>query len=145
MKNRRLTIAVAESCTGGLIQKLITDVPGSSGYFMGGVVAYSNEFKQKLVGVRLASLKEYEAVSSEVAQEMARGIRKTTGADIGVSTTGIAGPAGGTADKPVGLVYIGVATKDIVKAERFLFEGNRKQIREQSAQKALMLVKEILL
>ncbi|MCK4353477.1 nicotinamide-nucleotide amidohydrolase family protein [candidate division WOR-3 bacterium] len=145
LKEKELTIAVVESCTGGLIQKLITDIPGSSDYFLGGVVAYSNELKQKLVQVSAATLKEYGAVSSEVACELANGIRKVTGATLGLSTTGIAGPGGGTREKPVGLVYIGLSSasggKNILRSERFLFKGNRFEIREKAAHKALELIK----
>lgn len=140
LKQRKLTISVAESCTGGLIQELITDVPGSSKYFLGGVVAYSNELKQKLVGVNPATLKKYGAVSSEVACELAKGVGEITGSDIGISTTGIAGPTGGTKDKPVGLVYIGLCTKDALKSFRFLFKGDRHRIRENTAKKALELI-----
>ena len=144
LKQMGLTISVAESCTGGLIQKLITDVPGSSKYFLGGVVAYSNELKQKLAKVNPETLKEYGAVSPEVAQELARGISEITGSTLGLSATGIAGPTGETKEKPVGLVYVGICTKDVLKVERFLFKGTRREIREKAATQALKQVIELL-
>lgn len=143
LKERKLTIAIAESCTGGLIQKMLTDIPGSSEYFIGGVVAYSNLLKHKLLYVPMQTLITYGAVSYETACEMAWGIKELTGASIGVSTTGIAGPTGGTLDKPVGLVYIGVCTEKGATAYKFLFNGTRQEIREQTAIKALELVKNI--
>ncbi len=143
-KQKGLTISVAESCTGGLIQKLITDVPGSSEYFLGGAVAYSNLLKQKLLNVSPQTLITYGAVSCETAREMARGIKELTGTNIGISTTGIAGPAGGTSEKPVGLVYIGLCTKETLTAHKFLFKGTRQEIREQATNKAFELIKEII-
>lgn len=144
LKQRKLTISVVESCTGGLIQKLITDIPGSSEYFLGGVVAYSNKLKEKLVGVHPETLRKYGAVGSETALELAQGIRKITGANIGVSTTGIAGPTGGTPKKPVGLIYIGLCTKTNCTVKRFVFKGKRNQIRESTALKSLELVVKLL-
>jgi len=141
LEAKGLTIAIAESCTGGLIQKLISDVPGSSAYFVGGIVAYSNLLKQKLLNVSAQTLISYGAVSYEVAGEMASGAREITGSDIGISTTGVAGPNGGTPDKPVGLVYIGVCSKEVLTAYRFLFKGTRKEIREQTAHQSLKLIK----
>lgn len=104
-----LSVSVAESCTGGLISKSITDIPGCSEIYPGGVCSYSNEMKQKWLGVKASTLADYGAVSPETAIEMAEGIRLTTGSDYGLSTTGIAGPSGGSAEKPVGLVYVGVS------------------------------------
>ncbi|MCK4307875.1 CinA family protein [candidate division WOR-3 bacterium] len=144
LKQKGLTISVVESCTGGLIQKLITDVSGSSEYFLGGIVAYSNLLKQKLLNVSPQTLITHGAVSEETACELARGVREITGADIGVSTTGIAGPAGGTPKKPVGLVYIGLCTEKILTAHKFLFKGTRQGIRKQTADKALELVKNVI-
>ena len=144
LKEKKLTISIAESCTGGFIQKLITDVPGSSEYFLGGVVAYSNLLKQKLLNVSPQTLITYGAVSEKTACELARGVREITGADIGVSTTGIAGPTGGTSEKPVGLVYIGVCTEKTLAAHKFLFKGTRQQIREQTANKALELARNVI-
>lgn len=110
------TIATAESCTGGLIAKRLTDIPGSSAVFIGSCVTYSNEAKMKLVGVRKETLDKYHAVSAETAIEMARGVREVLGSDIGISTTGIAGPDGGTIEKPVGTVYVGISTEKEDKA-----------------------------
>ena len=104
-------MAVAESCTGGLIAKRITDISGCSGVFMGGCVTYTNEVKQKLLGVRAETLERFGAVSEETAAEMARGVRERLGADVGVSATGVAGPTGGSDETPVGTVFIGVSTE----------------------------------
>jgi nicotinamide-nucleotide amidase len=141
LRERNLTIAVAESCTGGLVGNRITNVPGSSEYFLGGVIAYSNELKRTLLGVREETLIHHGAVSPEVAQEMARGIRERTGAAMGISTTGIAGPGGGTPVKPVGLVYIGLSTASETYAEQHLFSGEREFIKLRSSQAALNAVR----
>jgi nicotinamide-nucleotide amidase len=106
LADKKLTLALAESCTGGLVGHRLTDVPGSSDYFLGGIVAYSYEAKEKLLGVHHDTLYDHGAVSPETAIEMARGARRVLGADIGLSVTGIAGPGGGLPDKTVGLVYI---------------------------------------
>jgi nicotinamide-nucleotide amidase len=138
------TVAVAESLTGGLVGSRLTDVPGSSDYFDRGVVAYSNDAKLDALGVSRESLDTHGAVSAPVAREMAQGIRDAAGADWGVSTTGIAGPAGGTTEKPVGLVFVGVAhaapwgTGDsFVRAERHVFDGDRWAVKGESARAAL--------
>ena len=110
LTEKNLKIATAESCTGGLISKMITDVSGASAVFDCGVCSYANEIKEKVLGVRGEDLKAYGAVSEKVAMQMAEGVRKLSGADIGISTTGIAGPTGGSELKPVGTVYIGVST-----------------------------------
>ena len=110
LKERGLTLACAESCTGGLVSKRITDLSGSSEVFLGGCVTYSNEAKQTLLGVLSESLARYGAVSEQVAAEMARGVRLRLGADVGVSLTGIAGPGGGSEEKPVGTVFVGIST-----------------------------------
>lgn len=145
LQKKELTISVAESCTGGLIQKLITDISGSSKYFVGGAVVYSNELKEKLTGVKHKTLLKYGAVSKEVACELAQGIMRATNSDMGISTTGIAGPDGGTPEKPVGLVYIGICIHDNqTQAYKFLFRGTRNQIREQTAKKAFRKVINIL-
>lgn len=112
MRKRGLTLAVAESCTGGLLGNRITDLPGSSDFFAGGIIAYSNDIKRNLLGVKAETLSEYGAVSQETAGEMASGIRKKMGTDLGVSITGIAGPGGGSDEKPVGLVFIGLSSKN---------------------------------
>ncbi len=135
-----LRIAVAESCTGGLIAKLFTDTPGSSDYFDGGVVAYSNKLKTKLLGVPADLIEKHGAVSEPVAEAMAVGLLKRTEADIAVSVTGIAGPGGGTDDKPVGLIYIGVADKNGSEVKEFRFKGNREMNRNRSAFTAIRLV-----
>jgi nicotinamide-nucleotide amidase len=138
-------LAVAESCSGGLISKKLTNIPGSSAYFLGGVVAYSNDLKTIFLDVPKHLLQEHGAVSSEVAEAMAAGIRSRTGADIGLSVTGIAGPDGGSPEKPVGTVFIGIATAEGNWATRFQFSGDRQQIREIAAQSGLDLVRKYLL
>jgi len=133
LAKKKLRIATAESCTGGMISAAITSVSGASGVFDCGVCSYANFIKQKVVGVKEETLATYGAVSEKTAMEMARGVRILSGADIGVSTTGIAGPLGGTPYKPVGLVYIGVSTEMGLKAEKMLLaEGgaDRRRIRE---------------
>ncbi|MBI5888395.1 MAG: CinA family protein [Deltaproteobacteria bacterium] len=141
---RHMTIAVAESCTGGLVSNLITDVSGSSGYFIGGVVAYSNDVKKDMLGVKAATLKRHGAVSVETAAEMARGVRKRFRSRIGVSTTGIAGPTGGSAQKPVGTVCIAVCARGKTAARQFLFKGSRSAVKKQSALAALKMLEEVL-
>jgi nicotinamide-nucleotide amidase len=138
-------LATAESCSGGLIAQKITSVPGSSEYFAGGVVAYSNELKEKLLGVEQSDLSRHGAVSSEVARAMADGIRHETSADIGVAVTGIAGPTGGTPEKPVGVVFIGLSTPNETVDIRCHFSGDRWQIQELTAVKSLDLVRCLLL
>ncbi len=133
------TLVTAESCTGGMIGATVTAVPGSSEPYLGGAVTYSNELKMALCGVSEDTLSEYGAVSKGTACEMAEGIRIRMGADIGVSVTGIAGPGGGTEEKPVGLVYIGISTKEKTDAVRFHFVGNREKVRQLSVKNALYL------
>ncbi len=131
------TIAVAESCTGGLIGHRLTNVAGSSGYVEGGFVAYSNDLKQSALGVSAATLEEHGAVSTQVAEEMARGARRATGADFGIATTGIAGPDGGTAEKPVGTVCIGLDHDGGTYSHRYQLWGNRDWVKVLSSQIAL--------
>ncbi|MGB9721586.1 MAG: CinA family protein [bacterium] len=131
------TLGICESCTGGMLSSMITSIPGSSNYFKGGIVAYSNEIKEKIVGVKSITLKKFGAVSGQTAKEMARKVRYITKSDIGVSITGIAGPGGGTKEKPVGLVYIAVADKVNVLVYKFQFSGNREQIRRKACANAL--------
>ncbi len=138
---RGLTIATAESCTGGLIGSRITDVNGSSGCYAGGVVSYSNEAKARLLGVRESLLEEHGAVSAPVAREMAVGVRRLFGTDLGVSATGIAGPSGATAEKPVGLVYIAVAFGETVSVEEHRFGNDRLTNKFRTSQAALDLVR----
>lgn len=125
----KLTVATAESCTAGLIAATLGDVPGVSSIFSQGFVTYSNEAKEQLLGVPRDILASYGAVSSQVAQAMAEGVCKKTGAAIGISATGIAGPDGGTKEKPVGLVYIGVCIDGVTTVRRCEFSGNRGQVR----------------
>jgi nicotinamide-nucleotide amidase len=139
----KLKLAVAESCTGGMLGERITSIPGSSDVFLGGVIAYDNELKKKLLGVRGEDLERHGAVSEEVALQMASGVRDTTGADVGVSVTGIAGPGGGTPEKPVGLVWVAVHGSD-AKARRFHVGGDRTEIRQRAAQAALEMVRRTL-
>ena len=139
---RKLTIACAESCTGGLLSGRLTAVPGSSAYVMGGVVSYTNEVKVSHLGVKQATLDAVGAVSQETAWEMADGIRCRMHTDIGVGITGIAGPGGATADKPVGLVYISVSGCNGTVVTRNVFHGNRQQVRWQATEKALEMVAE---
>ncbi|AFQ44654.1 competence/damage-inducible protein A [Desulfosporosinus meridiei] len=137
LNNKNLTISTAESCTGGLLGAALTQEPGSSKFYLGGVVSYSNSLKQGLLGVSEKNLKAFGAVSEEVAKEMAFGIRSKTGSDLAISTTGIAGPDGGSDEKPVGLVYIGFATAKGVHAEKFQFYGERESVRQLTVQAAL--------
>jgi PncC family amidohydrolase len=144
LHQRGLRLAVAESCTGGLLADHITDVPGSSDYFVGGVVAYAYEAKVALVHVSWDTLRLHGAVSRETVVEMARGVRTTLGADIGVSVSGIAGPAGGLPEKPVGTTWIGLSARDGDWARKFVWGGDRRANKESSAQAALQFVLDYL-
>lgn len=144
LRSQGLTLALSESCTGGLLGHRITDVSGSSDYFRGAIVAYASELKRELLGVREETLAEHGAVSEETAREMARGARRVIEADLGISITGIAGPTGGTPDKPVGLVYIGLAAPDGEWVERRVWEEGRRQNKAQSAEAALDLLRRYL-
>jgi len=137
LEERELTLSVAESCTGGLIGKMLTDVPGSSSYFLGGVIAYSNEVKIEMLSVNPDDLAEKGAVSSVVAEQMAHGVRRHLQSDIGLSITGIAGPGGGTEEKPVGTVHIGLSTEKISLSWEFQAVGGRDIVRARSANLAL--------
>jgi nicotinamide-nucleotide amidase len=145
LTENRATIAVAESCTGGLLAERLTNIPGSSSYFLGGVVCYSNELKSSLVDVPAEIIESKGAVSPEVALALADGIRKRTGATIGVGVTGIAGPGGGTPEKPVGLVHIGIADERGPRERRFQFPGDRERIRMHASQTALDSVRRYFL
>jgi len=134
-----VTLAVAESCTGGLIGSRLTDVPGCSDYFTGGIVSYANSAKVKLLGVPAALVREYGAVSEPVARKMAQGVRRRFAAGVGIAVTGIAGPGGGTREKPVGLVYMAVASGKRVTSAKRLFSGSRVQIKKQSADAVLRM------
>ena len=134
---QKKSVSTAESCTGGLIAKRITDISGSSEIFGYGAVTYSNEAKMKLLSVSSETLKAYGAVSEQTAMEMAKGVRALSGADVGVSATGIAGPGGGTPEKPVGLVYLGIASEKGVRAVKLLLKGSRDRVRLLTSQNAL--------
>lgn len=140
LERRGWKLAVAESCTGGLLGHRITQVPGSSSYFLGGIISYSNQAKESLLGVSDETLARHGAVSRETALEMAAGACRALGADIGVSITGIAGPSGGTPDKPVGLTWIAVHSPRRAHAERFVFPGDRQGNRAAAAEAALKLL-----
>ena len=144
-RNRCLTLSLAESCSGGLIAKRITDIPGSSGYFIEGVVTYSNESKMRLLGVPAEVLNRFGAVSAECAVAMATGTRLASGSDLGLAVTGIAGPDGGSEDKPVGTVFISLAAPDGCWAERFQFSGNRDDVRTLTARTGLEWLRRYLL
>jgi PncC family amidohydrolase len=139
-ERRGLTLATAESCTGGGVAAAITDLPGVSSFFLGGIVSYANDVKQDLLGVPEAVLAEHGAVSEPTARAMAAGVRTRLGADIGVSTTGIAGPDGATPTKPVGLVYIAVTTPTTTLVRQDVWPGNREAVRRASVEAALELV-----
>jgi nicotinamide-nucleotide amidase len=144
LREKGLTVAVAESCTGGMIGQRLTSVSGSSGYFLGGVIAYSNALKLNLLDVAPETIEKEGAVSEATARQMAAGVMKALGADIGLSITGIAGPEGGTEAKPVGLVFVGLASAAGCGGHEFRFEGNRDDIRQQGCQNALRVLKEDL-
>ncbi len=141
MKENGMTLAVAESCTGGYLAKTITDLPGSSAYFWGGAITYSNEAKNELLGVRKEIIASYGAVSQETALVMAQGIKRIADSSIGLSITGIAGPEGGTETKPVGLVYIAIVGDKLEKVKPLNFTGDRESIRILSVKSALDLIR----
>ena len=143
-RERGLTLATAESCTGGLVSARLTAVPGSSAVYVGGVVAYSNEVKERELGVPAVLLEEHGAVSAEAAQAMAEGVRSRLGADVGVAVTGVAGPDGGTAEKPVGLVFVHAAGPDGAEARRTELPGDREMVRGRATAAALHLVRRLL-
>jgi nicotinamide-nucleotide amidase len=145
LRERKMTIAVAESCTGGLLASRLTDVPGSSDYVDRGVVCYSNLAKTELAGVPPALLRDHGAVSEPVAQAMAEGIRSRAGTNVGVGITGIAGPGGGTPEKPVGTVAVAVAVDDELRVRTFQFVGGRDMVKFQAAQSALNMTRLMLL
>ena len=141
---RGATMASAESCTGGLIGHLVTNVPGSSDYYLGGVIAYANEVKQNILGVRAETLASVGAVSQETAIQMAHGVCRLLGADYGLSVTGIAGPTGATPGKPVGLVYIGLVGPGVERCERHVWGQDRVGNKVASARRALQMLIEHL-
>lgn len=138
--DRGWTLATAESCTGGMIGHTITENAGSSGYYMGGIVAYSNDVKQQLLNVPAATLATVGAVSEATARAMADGARARLHTDCAIATTGIAGPDGGSDDKPVGLVYIAAAAGDTIVVQRHIFGGDRSAIKAQTVEAALQLL-----
>jgi len=137
-----LTITTAESCTGGAVAAQLISVAGISKIYKEGFITYSNEAKQKRLGVRVRTLNDFGAVSNEAAFEMAKGVCQKTGADVSIVTTGVAGPDGGTEEKPVGLVYIGCCVKRRTKVVEKHFDGNRQDIREQTVEAAIQLLME---
>jgi nicotinamide-nucleotide amidase len=142
---KNATIATAESCTGGLISERLTNVPGSSRYFISGVVAYSNEWKMELAGIPPLLLEMQGAVSAEVARGLAEGIRTRMKTTIGIGVTGIAGPDGGSVEKPVGTVHVAVATPTGTSHRQFLFPGDREKVRWQASQAALDMTRRELM
>ncbi|HNQ35019.1 MAG TPA: CinA family protein [bacterium] len=144
LRGKGLNLGVAESCTGGRLAALITAVPGSSDYFLGGVVAYHNRVKRRALKIPAGRLRRFGAVSPETAAAMAGNIRKVTGGRIGLSITGIAGPAGGSPEKPVGLVYLGFSTRKVRKVFECRFPGTREEIRRQACLEALEILRDYL-
>jgi nicotinamide-nucleotide amidase len=145
LREHEMTIAIAESCTGGLLASRLTDVPGSSGYVDRGVVCYSNQSKTELAGVPDALIREHGAVSEPVATAMAEGIRARAATNVGVGITGIAGPGGGTPEKPVGTVAIAVAVPEETRVRTFQFVGGREMVKFQAAQSALNMTRLMVL
>ena len=144
LQQKKLTLATAESCTGGLIAHLMTNIPGSSEYFLGGIVAYSYQAKADLLGVSWDTLNSKGAVSKETVLEMAIGARNKMKADIVVSVSGIAGPGGGTPDKPVGTTWVGLATQNEEEARHFIWNGDREENKKHSAEAALQFILDYL-
>ena len=144
MLKNKLTLSIAESCTGGLLSHRITNIPGSSKVLLLGITAYSNEFKNKILKVPLRIIREKGAVSAEVVKAMAEGIRALAQASLGIGITGIAGPDGGTKEKPVGTVFIGLSTNKETFVSKFNFSGNRLEIKRKSTEKALEIILDFL-
>lgn len=145
LSRRKKTVAVAESCTGGLVSHRLTNAPGSSSYFQGSVVAYSDGIKTGILQVPLRTMEKFGAVSRETAGAMAKGVRKISGADLGLAITGIAGPGGGSEGKPVGLVYTALAVNNDISIEEHHFSGKRETIKLKASQTALDMVRRYLL
>jgi nicotinamide-nucleotide amidase len=144
LRKHNITMGTVESATGGLISHLITDISGSSDYYLGSVVSYSNPIKMRMAGVKKETLEKYGAVSPEVAQEMAEGGRKALEVDLCVADTGIAGPTGATPGKPIGLFYLGLSHRNGTFSRKHVFQGNREENKRQAAETALAWVKEYL-
>jgi nicotinamide-nucleotide amidase len=145
LRERGWTLSVAESCTGGLVSDRITNVSGSSDYFEGGMVTYSNESKAKHLGIPLDYIKRYGAVSPQVARKMAQGVRKAFSTTFGLSTTGVAGPTGGTKRAPIGRVFIGFADGKRAWVRKLDLKGNRREVKEKASEKALQFFYETLI
>lgn len=143
-KAKGYTLACAESCTGGLVSAALTDISGSSAVFTHGFITYANQAKITMLGVSAEDLEKFGAVSETVARQMAEGARRVSGADIAVATTGIAGPSGGTAQKPVGLVFVAVATPEKTLVEKLQLQGNRQEIRAQTVDHALKMLQDLI-
>ena len=144
LRKNKLTLGAVESATGGLISHLITNISGSSDYYLGSITSYSNEIKMRLVGVKRETLEKYGAVSAKVAEEMAEGGRNVLGVDVCIADTGIAGPTGATRNKPIGLFYLGLSHKKGTYNRRYAFHGSREHNKEQAASAALSWLKEYL-
>ena len=145
LMEKNMTLSSAESCTGGLFSQEVTNISGASQIYDRGIVTYSNNAKMEELGVKAETLAAFGAVSKETAYEMAEGVREVSGTDIGVSVTGIAGPTGATKDKPVGLVYIGISTKDSTNVRELRLEGDRTQNRQNSMRNMFDIIYEILI
>ncbi len=145
LEEKQLTLTVAESCTGGMLAQKITDTPGSSLYFKGGVVCYTNEAKEEFLGISKKEIEDFGAISEEIAKTMAMHVRKTIDADYSISITGIAGPTGGSVDKPIGLVFIGISSRAEVQVEKLTLSGDRGYIRRMAVQRSLDLLRRTLL
>lgn len=143
-RGQHTAIAIAESCTGGLVSNLITDVSGSSDYFVGAVVAYSDNVKKNILNVKAATLKKHGAVSVQTATEMARGVKKKLNSRVGVAITGIAGPTGGSEQKPIGTICVAVCAQGKTIARQFLFKGSRLAVKKLSALAAIKMLEEVL-
>ena len=144
LTDKKWTLSTAESCTGGLISKMLTDIPGSSAFFKAGLITYADEAKHRFLGVPLRLIKEHGAVSSCVACAMVKGARQAAKTDFAVAITGIAGPSGGTPAKPVGLAYIATASSRTMTVRRFRFKGTRQQVRALAAKQALKLLLQMI-
>ena len=143
LKKKKKTLALAESCTGGLVSHWLTNVSGASAYFLGSVISYSNNAKESLLGVPKENIKKYGAVSRETALRMAKGAKTVFGADIAAAVSGIAGPGGGTKEKPVGIAFIAVVSGERVKTRKIICKGSRKSIKTQFADAVLMMILEV--
>ena len=144
LKEKNMTVSTAESLTGGLVAASLVDIAGASNVFNEGYITYSNEAKERILGVSGNDLADYGAVSESVATAMCKGCMRVSGSDIGISTTGIAGPDGGSKEKPVGTVYIGVTTKDKTDVRKYVFSGDRDEVRNQTVETALLMAISII-